>query len=675
VAPASPERSTEQVPAPSPALGGKLGNLNGSTNPASSRLPSSQRRNNTARLLTLLAAALVLIGLVGGAAWHFLFSSGTRVLDVVTHTVKREPLELTIVERGALESSENSDIYCRVKARSQGSNVASSIRSVIDDGSMVKRGQLLVELDDSFLYEQLTAQRIVVDRALSEWAQADSNYEITLVLNDSQIQTAEAQLKLAGIDLTKYVEGDYEQQRKTLQGQIKIAQSNVDQWLDRTAWSEYMFKRGYFSGSQAQAERSKMESAEIDLKRLQEELNLLDKYTKDRFLTDLGSKLELAKSALIEKKKTADSNLKKADTERQAKKRIYDNEVEKLQDIEEEIRKCKIVAPQNGMVVYFIPESSRSFMSSRTVNIGPNENVLEGQRLMRIPNLKKMQVNTRVHEALVSRVHGEVVRATGFGEAMRAALLVTPDSPSRMLAQAAFLEMRPQFHDLEHEVIEHGQQAQIRVDAFPDRALRGHVKSVATVNSTTDFYSSDVKVYTTIVTIDENIDNLNLKPGMSAEVTILADRKPEPVLTIPVDAILGNVTMGRNRKCLVLTANGTEERDIEIGLSNDSMAEVRKGLEEGDRVIRHPHKLLSDADKLRLYGPSGGPAKGGDWAGKAGKGKGKGAGMGDFQGQFEGPGRPDFPGKGPDGAEPGNERPMKGKGKSKGKQPPREEMP
>ena len=610
-------------------------------------------------MLTYLALALLVVGTSGGGAWYLLMGSNAKVLDVVTHTVKKEPLELTIVERGTLESSENSDVYCRVKARSQGSNVASSIRWVIDDGTFVKRGQLLVELDDSFLIEQLNDQKIKVEQAMSNWITAQEAYEIQLSLNESDIRTSEVQVELAQIDLTKYTDGEYEQKKKDLQGKIKVAQSNLDQWRERTSWSDRMLKLGYFTGSQAQSERSRMEGAEIELRRTQEELHVLEKYTRERDLTDLRTKLELSKQAQVRAKKTADSKAKQALTEREAKRKIYENELEKLQDIEEEIRKCKIVSPQDGMVVYFIPESSRYGTSSRTLNIAQNENVLEGQRLMRIPNLKKMLVNTRVHEAVVSRVKGEVVKHTGFGEALRAGLLMTPDAPSRLLTQQAFFELRSGFYEVEHEKLYGGQQARVRVDSYPDRPLRAHVKSVATVASSAEYFSSDVKVYQTMVNIDENIDDIDLRPGMSAEVTILADRRPEPVLTIPVDAVIGSVASGRNRKCLVLTPAGTtEEREIEVGMSNETMAEVRKGLDEGEQIIRQPFKLLSDADKLRLYGSAAGP-RSNDWQGgslgKGGKGKG-------------GP-------PGGEGGMPGGEGKGKGGARGKGKAKAAEEMP
>src|SRR5205807_5736179 len=75
------------------------------------------------------------------------------------------------------------------------------------------------------------------------------------------------------------------------------------------------------------------------------------------------------------------------------------------QEIEGEIKKCKIYAPQEGMVVYYVPEQARFGGGSQQSIVAQGEPVREGQKLMQIPDLKHMLVNTKVHEALVSRVH------------------------------------------------------------------------------------------------------------------------------------------------------------------------------------------------------------------------------------------------------------------------------
>src|SRR5437763_6492211 len=137
---------------------GTAGAPSSSPNRAPSRLPRARRWSKSARALL----AVVVLLLVGGAAtagwWFFGRATGPRA-DLLLHKVRYEKLQLTIVERGTLNAAENHDIVCKLKARSQGSTVASSIRWVIDDGMQVEAGDKLIELDDSALQDLLKTQR------------------------------------------------------------------------------------------------------------------------------------------------------------------------------------------------------------------------------------------------------------------------------------------------------------------------------------------------------------------------------------------------------------------------------------------------------------------------------------------------------------------------------------
>src|SRR5205823_11396483 len=134
-----------------------------------------------------------------------------------------------------------------------------------------------------------------------------------------------------------------------------------------------------------------------------------------------------------------------------------------------------------------------------------------------IPDLSKMMVNVRVPEAFVSHLRSED----------------DPDDKSTW------------------------QHAQIRIDAFPNKMLEGHVKTVDTVASQTDFFSSDVKVYKTMVSIDQPLEGM--RPGMSAEVTITAWASPTDVMVVPVQAVIGTISMGAKRKCFVAGSDGQPE--------------------------------------------------------------------------------------------------------------------
>src|SRR6185437_9264746 len=80
-----------------------------------------------------------------------------------------------------------------------------------------------------------------------------------------------------------------------------------------------------------------------------------------------------------------------------------------------------------------------------------------------------------------------------------------------------------------------GLPARIRVDAFADEVLTGSVQDVAPLPDPNSFFSSDIKVYTTHVTIEKGLPGL--RPGMTAQVEILVTEL-DNVLSVPVQAVL-----------------------------------------------------------------------------------------------------------------------------------------
>jgi multidrug resistance efflux pump len=574
---------------------------------------------------------LVGTGVLVRILWH---GPGGARPDLLLHTVKRERLELTLVERGALESAENADIVCRVKARTQGSTVASTVRWVIDAGTLVQAGDKLVELDDSGLQEQLSNQKITVDQNRAAWVSAEEAYKITQSQNTSDIATAQLTLELARINLRKYLEGDYMQTRRDIEGRTLSARSDLEMWEERAAWSERMSRPGrrYVTRAQAESDAARKVSAEIALKKVQEESRVLEdpKFgTKVQQMKDLGGKIAEAERALDRVVKQARAKEVQAEADRKSKLSVYEQAVKAYEDIEGEIKKCMIYAPNAGLVVYYIPEQSRNFTGSQQSIVAQGEPVREGQKLMRIPNLAKMVVNTKVHEAMVSKVRGEVWQKTGFSDAVQAGLWATPDLFTRLFGEAAFSVGRSEFVEahkaLELRMVDGGQQARVRVDAFPGKTLKGHVKTVATVASQSDWLSADVKVYQTYVAIDEPLEGL--RPDMSAEVTIHTDRHADNVLTIPLQAVVASGDLGSSRKVLVMTPEGPVERQVTLGMSNNRMVEVKDGLEEGDEVIINPRVLLGEKDKN---------AAGAAPAAKSGGPEGSYPGMGDKGGMPEG---------------------------------------
>ena len=142
------------------------------------------------------------------------------------------------------------------------------------------------------------------------------------------------------------------------------------------------------------------------------------------------------------------------------------------------------------------------------------------------------------------------------------------------------MQVNTKVHESQIDKITAGMKARIRVDAFSDSELDGTVQDVAPLPDPTSFFSSDIKVYTTHVKIDNPLPGL--RPGMNAEVTILVDRK-ENVLSVPGP---GDPRVRGKDHVAVKTPSGFDRREVELGVTNDKFVEVTKGIT--DRHGRRP---------------------------------------------------------------------------------------
>ncbi len=564
--------------------------------------------------------------------------------------MKKEDLAVTVTEKGTLESVDNKDIVCKVRAGAKG--YATSINWVIDDGTLVKKDQLVMLLDDSDLQDKRRDQKIKVDVAETAKETADNQLKITTQECERLVNDQESVLRIAVNALNKFIGlgfdpartaaagvvgvagaltegGDYKRQVDDATGKVRLAESDVEQSRERSAWADRMVKMKYMSPAQAQAERSKLESNMENLRSLQAVRTLLLDHDRQNLLDTLRSAVDNAQKLLDQRKLEALTKVAQADSDRRSKTSVLNQEQEKLKDFEDQIKECRIHAPQEGMVVYFKQESNR-FSSNASALIEQGAQVKEGQKMIRIPDLKRMQVNTKVHEAMVARIRGDVRRPTGFFEAVRAAFAVNPDPLTALVSQSDPYQeaLGERYRHMAFTLDRPGQGATVRVDAMPDRVLSAHVRTVAAIASQADMMASDVKVYSTLVRIDDDIEGL--KPDMTAEVTIKVDAAREQVLAVPLQAVVGGAEMGAARKLWVRTADGGyEERDVKLGLANEKMVEVAEGLTEGDEVVLNPKVLAGDKSKTRdaaaeaAKGGSPDGEKGGDpsKAGKKGRGK------------------------------------------------------
>ena len=149
-----------------------------------------------------------------------------------------------------------------------------------------------------------------------EYRNARDEAEFAAKRARSALGQAEKNRTVAEITVKEYQEGSYPQDRQTILGEIKIAESEFVRTEDRLAWSLKMLDKHLVQDSQALADRMSQQKAEIELSNANKKLELLEKFTRVKQTTELEAnvkKCELAELRKREEQQAADKALVAAD--------------------------------------------------------------------------------------------------------------------------------------------------------------------------------------------------------------------------------------------------------------------------------------------------------------------------------------------------------------------------
>lgn len=134
-----------------------------------------------------------------------------------------------------------------------------------------------------------------------------------------------------------------------------------------------------------------------------------------------------------------------------------------------------------------------------------------------------------------------------------------------------------------------GTHVRITVDAFKDKQFQAKVYSVYPV--------LDEHTHTIQVEIRLKNDELLLKPGMFARVTLIADRK-EDVVVVARDVILG----GKIDRHYVYTVEDgiAHKRFVQVGITESARYEITDGLKAGETLVVNGMNYLQDGTKVEV---------------------------------------------------------------------------
>jgi len=482
------------------------------------------RLSSRSSLFWIIISVIVIAG-AGGGLFFLLPGERGKSLQAPTFAAVRGPITISVSESGTIKAREQLILKSEVEG-------VTTILSLVSEGTRVKKGDLLIELDASTLKDDMVNEQILVMNTEAAYIRARETLAVTKNQAESDIDQASLDLRFAKEDLTKYTEGEYPQELKEAQSRITIAEEELQRASEKLSWSEVLFEEKYLSLTELQADQLAARKAELELELAQEELALLENYTYKRRLAELESDIKQAEMALERAKLKASADIVQAEADLRATQSEYQRQKGKLEKIEDQIEKTKIYAPADGLVVY--ATSAKADWRGNREPLAEGQEVRERQELIYLPTGSSFIAEVKVHESSL-------------------------------------------------EKIRLGLPTRLSVDALPGKSFSGRVSKIAPLpDAISVWLNPDLKLYNTEIVLDS--ESRELRTGMSCRAEIIVERFDDAVY-VPVQAVL---TINGRPQVFVQNGGTAEPRPVKTGPDNNRMIVIESGISPGERVLLTP---------------------------------------------------------------------------------------
>ena len=469
------------------------------------------------------AAVLVLAVLGAAAALFWPDRAPTQASSY--YEAKRGDFLVSVVEGGTLEAVKDVSIRCEVEGTAR-------IIYIVPEGSTVKKGDLLVELDSAATKDAVDQQQLNVERAQFALIQAEQQLAIQKSVVESEMAAAELKVEFAETDLKKYLEGTSVQARQDAEIEITNVLESLAISRDRLQWTKKLAEKGFETKSTLDKDELTVSQGELRLKQAIESLRILREFDEPKQKRSLEAALKEAKDNLERVKMQGERRLAQFQADVETQRTALDLTRRKLDRDLQQLKLTKIFAPQDGLVVYAIPSGGGGRGGSDSM-IEEGATVRNRQELIKLPDVADMKLQVRIHESHINQI--------------------------RL-----------------------GQPAYIVLDSMPDQRFSGVVNKVAPLpDSQSRWTNPNLKVYVTEILITDDLPDV--KPGVSARAEIVITNLLD-VVTVPIHA----VTTRKGQQVVFLADAPQKPVPVEVGLYNIKFIEIVRGLNPGDRVLLAP---------------------------------------------------------------------------------------
>lgn len=437
--------------------------------------------------------------------------------------VRRGDFLISVVEGGTLQAVNEVVIRNEVEGTAR-------VIYIVPEGSYVKKGDLLVELDSASAQDQVNTQLINVEKSQFALVQAQEQLEIQRSIVDSEIRAAELKLQFAKMDLEKFSKGEERQETRKAEAEITSIREKLEIDKEKAKWSEELAVKGFETKANRDRDMLTLRQTEISLEMATNLFAMLLSFDLPKKRATYESAVREAQEELERVKHQGTRKIAQYEADVRTQKITLDLSRSKLERDQRNLAAAKILAPQDGLVVYSV--SDNRFSSESLIEEGAT--VRNRQTLIKLPDVSEMKLSIKIHESHINMITA-------------------------------------------------GQPAYIVLDSMPDQRFRGYVSKVGLLPDTQSRWGNpNLKVYATEILVTDKLPDV--KPGVSARAEVIVTNL-QNVISVPLQAVAT-----RQGKPVVYVLDGSEPQatDVQVGLYNTKFIEITSGLKEGSRVLLAP---------------------------------------------------------------------------------------
>lgn len=551
--------------------------------------------------LRLLALAALLAACGGETA-------GAPAQDPDLFTVKKDDLPITVRENAELQALRETIVRSEVEGQS-------TIIFIVPEGTQVKQGEKLVELDVSELVEKRANQGIAVGKAEAALVQARKEQEILQKQLTTNLNTAASNLRIAELDLEKLLgrksDGGEGKNGDMIARLLSLVNPPAAEPADAATTTA--------NGVDIPPIPAHIAATQVDPRKY---AGLVDKVydllavdgdraaAASRDMGEIGNKI-LAQTDAI---RVAMSELKvKEDTYGYSRRLAARQFITRTQldsdqlSYQSQMSKVSLAWNDLDLLVNYTLAKDRIKLTQDRDNAalelervkGSNAAAeikstsdLESKRLEFELAKERLDVLDRqIKSAVVfaptpgTVVYARIDRNRGGGEAVREGVQVRERQELIILPDTTKMRCLIKVQEAQVDKVMRGQAAVVTVEAFQGEQFAGRVTNVAPVaDSNSGWMTSDRKVYTTIVDLDSDNPDGRLRSRMAANVTIMVEVVKD-TLPVPLQAVYRDRAVNYVWK---MGPDGPVATPVQCGRQNSERVEILSGVAPGDGLRLKP---------------------------------------------------------------------------------------